>query len=99
MSTSDIIETYFENGQWKNWDQAGRSEVGSSHTSRDDAVSEGRELAQERNAEHVVRDEDATIVGREEHGDKDVPSPEELREIKEEGFESRFGAPDPVDER
>jgi hypothetical protein len=97
MSAGDI-ETYFEDGQWKNWDQGDRSEVGSSHTSKDDAVSEGREIARERNVEHIVRDEDATIVDREEHGDQDSPSPEELREIKEEGFESRFGTPDPVED-
>jgi hypothetical protein len=97
MSAGDI-ETYFEDGQWKNWDQAGGGEVGAPHSSKDDAVSEGRELARERNVEHIVRDEDARIVAREEHGDDDAPSREELREIKEEGFESRFGAPDPVEE-
>ena len=97
MSAGDI-ETYFEDGQWKNWDQAGQGEIGSPHSSKDDAVNEGRELARERNVEHIVRDEDATIVEREEHGDDDAPSREELREIKEEGFETRFGSPDPVEE-
>lgn len=97
MSAGDI-ETYFEDGQWKNWDQAAGSEVGSAHASQDDAVSEGRELARARDVEHIVRDQDATIVERQEHGGQDAPSPEELREIKEEGFESRFGAPDPVEE-
>ncbi|HET6167377.1 MAG TPA: DUF2188 domain-containing protein [Marmoricola sp.] len=98
MSAANI-ETYFENGQWKNWDQAERSDIGSAHASRDDAVDEGRQLARERNVEHVVRDEDAKIVDREEHGETDAPSPEDLRELKEEAFESRFGAPEPVEER
>ena len=98
MSAANI-ETYFEDGHWKNWDQGERSEIGSSHTSKDEAISEGRELARQRNVEHIVRDQDASIVEREEYGDQDSPSPEELREIKEEGFESRFGAPEPVEER
>jgi hypothetical protein len=97
MTIGDI-ETYFEDGQWKNWDQASAAEVGAAHETREDAVREGRELARERNVEHIVRDQDATIVEREDHGDQDAPSPEELREIKEEGFESRFGTPDPVAE-
>ena len=96
--TAGNIETYFEDGRWKNWDQAARSEVGSSHSTQDDAVSEGRELARERNSEHIVRDQDATIVARTDHGDDGTRSPEELREIKEEGFESRFGEPEPVEE-
>lgn len=93
------IETYFEHGEWKNWDQDAEVDVGDPHATREEAVAEGRELARQRSVEHVVRDQDATIVGREDHGAdsaEDEISPEELREREREVFEARHGAPDPV---
>lgn len=62
---SGNVETYYENGAWRNWVDG--EEVGRAHTSRDDAVAEGRELAEQRDAEHIVRDEQATVVDRRDH--------------------------------
>src|SRR4051812_45921119 len=95
MSANEGIETYFERGEWKNFDEATRDDVGSVHTSRDDAVAEGRQLARDRNVEHVVRDEDATIVDRDD-ADEQAPNLE-VRRLEEQAFESRHGTADPVD--
>lgn len=92
------IETYFENGEWRNFDQDARADVGETHPDMETAVAAGRELARERNVEHVVRDQDATIVERDEYGD-DKASTDALRERQAEGFESRHGSPDPVADR
>ena len=90
------IETYFENGEWKNWVQGGE-DLGGPHASKDDAVAEGREAARERNVEHIVRDEDAAVVDRADYAsDDDEPSQEELREQAREGFVSRHGATSPL---
>lgn len=96
MSTGGI-ETYYENDQWKNWDETERADVGESHGSREDAVAEGRQLAQDKQVEHLVRDENATIVARDEDGDG--PSTDELRKRNEQGFESRHGTAEPVADR
>jgi hypothetical protein len=93
------IETYFEQGEWKNWDQEADADVGDPHSTREEAVAEGRELARQRNVEHVVRDQDATIVDREDHGEDhgdDEESQDELRAREREAFEARHGAPDPT---
>jgi Uncharacterized protein conserved in bacteria (DUF2188) len=92
------IETYFENGEWRNWDQDAQVDVGEPHPNRDEAVAEGQELARGRNVEHVVRDQDATIVARDEYGDDEHPT-DALREQQRAGFESRYGTPEPVAER
>ena len=63
------IETYFENDAWWNWVQYGE-QLGGPHPTQEAAVAEGREAARERNVEHVIRNEKATIVERDEHGDE-----------------------------
>jgi len=60
------VETYYDNGTWRNW--ADGDDLGRPHQSRDEAVSEGREQAAERQVHHIVRDEQATIVERSEQG-------------------------------
>jgi hypothetical protein len=62
------IETYFENDAWWNWVQGGE-QLGGPYPSQDEAVAAGREAARERNVEHVIRDEQATIVERDDFGD------------------------------
>lgn len=58
------VETYYEDGAWRNW--ADGAELGSPHRERDAAIAEGRALAAERGVEHIVRDEQATVVARED---------------------------------
>ena len=63
---SGEVETYYEDGAWRNWSEG--DEIGRPHESRDEAVAEGREAASERRVEHVVRDEQATVVDRRSYG-------------------------------
>lgn len=56
------VETYYEDGAWRNWSDG--DDIGRPHESRQDAVAEGRRAAADRRAEHIVRDERATIVER-----------------------------------
>jgi len=63
---SGEVETYYENGAWRNWVDG--AEVGAAHATREEAVAEGRRLAADRNTEHVVRDEQATVVERRDLG-------------------------------
>lgn len=63
---SDEVETYYENGAWRNW--ARGEDIGRPHESRSEAVAEGREAAIERRVEHVLRDEHATVVDRRSYG-------------------------------
>lgn len=55
------VETYFENGQWKNAIVPGE-DIGGPYDSRDEAVAAGAEAARERGLDHVVRDEQGTVV-------------------------------------
>lgn len=59
--TSGEVETYFENGQWKNAVVPGE-DIGGPYATRDEAVAAGREAARDRGVEHVVRDEEGSVV-------------------------------------
>jgi hypothetical protein len=59
--TSGEVETYFENGEWKNASVPGE-DLGGPYSTRDEAVAAGREIAHERGVGHVVRDEHGTVV-------------------------------------
>ncbi|MET9633496.1 DUF2188 domain-containing protein [Lentzea sp. NPDC006480] len=54
------VETYYENGTWKNKVE-GNSQASSTHDTKADAVAKGREMAIERGVEHVIRNMDGTI--------------------------------------
>ena len=55
------VETYYEDGRWKNAIVPGE-DLGGPYDSREDAVAAGREAACERGVEHVVRDEEGTVI-------------------------------------
>jgi hypothetical protein len=61
---SGEVETYYEDGSWRNW--ADGADLGTVHQHRDEAVAEGRAQAAERGVEHIVRDEQATVVERDD---------------------------------
>jgi hypothetical protein len=59
--TSGEVETYFENGQWKNAVVPGE-DIGGPYATREEAIGAGRQAARERGVEHVVRDEEGSVV-------------------------------------
>ena len=53
------VETYFENGRWKNKVQ-GNSRASNVHDTRTAAVGAGREMARQRKVGHIIKDERGT---------------------------------------
>jgi hypothetical protein len=66
MAKGDI-ETYHEDGQWKNRPQ-GNSRASNTHSTKADAQAAGREMAKDRKVEHVVKKMDGTIGERNSYG-------------------------------
>lgn len=62
MAKGDI-ETYFENGKWKNRPQ-GNNRATSAHDTKAEAQPAGRDMARDRGVEHVVKKKDGTIGER-----------------------------------
>ncbi|MDP2288682.1 MAG: DUF2188 domain-containing protein [Actinomycetota bacterium] len=62
MAKGDI-ETYHEDGQWKNRPQ-GNERASNTAQTKADAQARGREMAQERGVEHVIKKMDGTIGER-----------------------------------
>ena len=61
------IETYFENGQWKNKVE-GSSRAANTATTKTEATAKGREMAKERHSEHIIRNQDGKIGQRNSYG-------------------------------
>ncbi len=62
MAQGDI-ETYWEDGQWKNKVEGGQR-ASNTGDRKADVQAEGREMAIDREVEHIVRKKDGTIGGR-----------------------------------
>lgn len=73
MAKGDI-ETYYEDGQWKNRPQ-GNDHASNTHDNKSDAQSTGRDMARERKVEHVIKKKDGTIGERNSYGGdpRDIP--------------------------
>jgi hypothetical protein len=69
---SGAIETYYEDGQWKNRPQ-GNDRASNVHDRKADAQSVGRDMARDRSAEHVIKKKDGTIGEKNSYGN-DPPS-------------------------
>ena len=67
MARGDI-ETYYEDGQWKNRPQ-GQGRASNVHRTKDAAQSKGRESSKERKVEHVIKKKDGTIGDKNSYGD------------------------------
>jgi hypothetical protein len=67
------VETYFENGRWKNKVQ-GNSRASNVHETKAAAVSAGREMARKRKVDHVIKN-DAGAVVQEATSDGNDPQP------------------------
>lgn len=62
MSKGDI-ETYHEDGQWKNRAQ-GNDRASNTHSTKAEAEAVGRDMAIARDVEHVIKKKDGTIGER-----------------------------------
>lgn len=71
MSKGDI-ETYYEDGQWKNRAQ-GNSRASNVHGTKAEAQSVGREMAKEREVEHVIKGMDGTVQNKNSYGNDPHP--------------------------
>lgn len=61
------IETYYEDGQWKNKVE-GSSRAANTHDTKGSAQDKGRDMARERKVEHIIKKQDGTIEARNSYG-------------------------------
>jgi Uncharacterized protein conserved in bacteria (DUF2188) len=68
------VETYFENGRWKNKVE-GSARASNSFDTKTKARAKGREMARQRRVEHIVRNLDGQIGERNSYGHdpRDIP--------------------------
>lgn len=66
MAKGDI-ETYYDDGQWKNRPQ-GNDRASNVHDTKADAQATGREMAVDREVEHVIKNMDGKIGARNSYG-------------------------------
>ena len=66
MAKGDI-ETYHEDGKWKNKVQ-GSPRAANSHDTKAEARKKGRQMAKKRKVEHVVKKKDGTIGNKKSYG-------------------------------
>jgi len=75
MAKGDV-ETYHEDGQWKNRPE-GNERASSTHDTKTDAVAAGRKMATDRGVEHIIKKQDGSI------GEKNTfPRSRDPRDIK-----------------
>jgi hypothetical protein len=67
------VHTVYKDGEWVNEIEGG-DEV-SRHATKDEAVERGRELARQRQTEHVIHNQDGTIAERNSYGNDPESSP------------------------
>lgn len=61
------IETYYEDGTWKNKVQ-GNSRASNTHSTKSQAQSAGRDMAKARRVEHIIKNMDGKIGSRNSYG-------------------------------
>jgi len=71
----DDIETYYEDGQWKNKREGTDRAFGAGYGTKDEAVSAGRTAAQADKVEHVIKNQDGQIGSKNSYGNdpRNVP--------------------------
>jgi hypothetical protein len=57
------IETYYEDGKWKNRVEGGQR-ASSTYETKADAQTDGRRMAKDREVEHIIRNKDGEIGQR-----------------------------------
>lgn len=66
MAKGDI-DTYHEDGQWKNKVE-GNQRASSTHDTKKEAQEAGREMARDRKVEHVIKKLDGTVGEKNSYG-------------------------------
>jgi hypothetical protein len=66
VSTGNGVHTVHSDGQWRN--KVDGQQVGGAHTTKDDAVSAGRELAAARGLEHHIHGLDGRVREKNSYG-------------------------------
>ena len=68
------VETFHQDGKWHNRIE-GHEVLDGAHDTKADAVAAGRQEAEARQVEHIVRDLDGTIGEKHSHGHdpRDIP--------------------------
>ena len=61
------VETFHQDGKWRNKVE-GDDGVESTHDTKEEAVSAGRDMARSRKVEHIIRNMDGTIADRSTYG-------------------------------
>jgi hypothetical protein len=64
---SGDIETYSEDGVWKNKVQ-GSSRAANTHATKAEAQKKGRQMARARKVEHIIKNKDGSIGARNSYG-------------------------------
>ena len=72
MAKKGTVETYYENGQWKN-KVGGNSRASNTAETKAQAQSLGRDMARDRKAEHVIKKRDGTIGEKNSYGNDPHP--------------------------
>jgi Uncharacterized protein conserved in bacteria (DUF2188) len=68
-----FVHTVYKNDQWV-VEIEGNGEVGS-HSTKDDAVAQGRAQAQQSKTEHLIHNQDGTISERNSYGEDSASRP------------------------
>jgi hypothetical protein len=69
-----FVHTVFKRGEWMNEIEGG-AEFGGPNSTKEDAVSAGRERAMKDKTEHVIHNEDGTISERNSYGNDPASGP------------------------
>src|SRR5688500_10527995 len=74
MAQGDI-ETYYEDGSWKNKREGTSRAVGAGYSTKDEGEAAGREAAQADKVEHVIKNQDGQIGSKNSYGNdpRNVP--------------------------
>jgi hypothetical protein len=67
------VHTVYKDGEWVNEIEGG--DEASRHATKDEAVERGREIARQRQTEHVIHNQDGTIAERNSYGSDPERSP------------------------
>lgn len=67
MAQGDI-ETYQEGGSWKNKREGSSRAFGAGYATKEEAVAAGRDAAKADRVEHVIKNADGQIAGKNSYG-------------------------------
>ncbi|WP_422759188.1 DUF2188 domain-containing protein [Paenarthrobacter sp. C1] len=69
------IETYWEDGSWKNRREGTDRAFGAGYNTKDEAIAAGREAAQADKVEHIIKNQDGQIAQKNSYGNdpRNVP--------------------------